>query len=183
MLSNCGAGEDSWESLGLHGDQTSQSERKSVLNVHWKPQLFSPILWLFDAKSQVIGKDPDGGKIEGRRRRGWQRMRCLDGITNWMNIFEQTLGGAEEQGSLACCGPWGCRVGHDWVTEQQHVGRDWSGGSRVALFLTSSSSSNPLTSGCITAFSASVITTPLLSPISLCLCLQRHCDGIYDLPR
>ena len=26
------------------------------------------------------------GKIEGRRRRGWQRMRWLDGITDWMDM-------------------------------------------------------------------------------------------------
>ena len=36
MLSNYGVGEDSSESLGLQGDQTSQSERKSVLNSHRK---------------------------------------------------------------------------------------------------------------------------------------------------
>ena len=36
MLSNCGVGEDSWESLGQQGDQTSQSWRKSTLNIHWK---------------------------------------------------------------------------------------------------------------------------------------------------
>ena len=36
MLLNCGAGEDSCESLGLPGYQTSPSERKSVLNIHWK---------------------------------------------------------------------------------------------------------------------------------------------------
>ena len=36
MLWNCGAGEDSWESLGQQGDQTSQSWRKSTLNIHWK---------------------------------------------------------------------------------------------------------------------------------------------------
>ena len=35
--------------------------------------------------------------------------------------FEQTLGGSEVQGSLACCSPWGSqRVRHDLVTEQQH---------------------------------------------------------------
>ena len=38
-----------------------------------------------DTKSQLIGKDPDAGKIEGRRR-GQQRMRCLDGITNSMDM-------------------------------------------------------------------------------------------------
>ena len=36
MLSNCGVGEDSWESLGLQGDPTSPSKRRSVLAVHWK---------------------------------------------------------------------------------------------------------------------------------------------------
>ena len=33
---NCGVGADPWEYLGLQGDQTSQSSRKSVLNIHWK---------------------------------------------------------------------------------------------------------------------------------------------------
>ena len=33
---NCGVGEDSWESLGLQGDPTRPSSRKSVLGVHWK---------------------------------------------------------------------------------------------------------------------------------------------------
>ena len=36
MLLNCGVGKDSWESLGLQGDPTSPSYRKSVLNIHWK---------------------------------------------------------------------------------------------------------------------------------------------------
>ena len=31
----------------------------------------------------------------------------------------QTPGDGEGQGGLVCCSPWGCRVGHDWVTEQQ----------------------------------------------------------------
>ena len=42
----------------------------------------APILWPPDAKSWHIGKDLDAGKIEGRRRRGRQRMRWLDGVTN-----------------------------------------------------------------------------------------------------
>ena len=41
MLLNCGAGEDSWESLGLQGGQTSQSQRKSVLHIHWKDWCWS----------------------------------------------------------------------------------------------------------------------------------------------
>ena len=51
------------------------------------------------------------GKIEGRRRRGLQRMRWLDGITDSMGmsreIVDRTLRGSEGQGSLVCCGPWG----------------------------------------------------------------------------
>ena len=37
-------------------------------------------------KSQPIGKDPNAGKIEDRRRRGQQRMRWLDGITDAMDM-------------------------------------------------------------------------------------------------
>ena len=41
MLLNCGVGEDSWESLGLQGDPTSPSWRRSVLGVHWKDWCWS----------------------------------------------------------------------------------------------------------------------------------------------
>ena len=46
----------------------------------------TPVLWLPDAKNGLIWKDPDLGKIEGGRRRGRQRMRWLNGITNLMNV-------------------------------------------------------------------------------------------------
>ena len=45
------------------------------------------------------------GKIEGRRK-GRQRMRWLDGVTNSMDEFEQTLRESEGQGSLDCGSPW-----------------------------------------------------------------------------
>ena len=48
------------------------------------------------------------GKIEGRRRKGRQRMRWLDGITDFSgHEFEQSPGDSEGQGSLVCCSPWG----------------------------------------------------------------------------
>ena len=43
-----------------------------------------PILWPPDVKNRLIGKEL--GKIEGERRRGRQRMRWLDGITNSMEL-------------------------------------------------------------------------------------------------
>ena len=50
------------------------------------------------------------GKIEGRRRRGQQRMRWLDGI---INLMDMGLGELRElvmgQGGLACCGSWSCK--------------------------------------------------------------------------
>ena len=53
------------------------------------------------------------GKTEGRRRGttedeivGWHHQ--LDG-----HEFEQDPGVGDGQGSMVCCGPWGCRIGHD----------------------------------------------------------------------
>ena len=54
-------------------------------------------------------------KTEGRRRRGQQRMRWLDAITDVMDmsVSKCQAGVGDGQGSLVCCSPWGHRVGHD----------------------------------------------------------------------
>ena len=46
----------------------------------------APILWPPDGKNWLIGKDPDAGKTESRRRRGWQRVRWLGGITDSIDM-------------------------------------------------------------------------------------------------
>ena len=46
----------------------------------------APILWLPELKNWLITRYPDDGKIEGRRQRGQQRMRWLDGITDPMDM-------------------------------------------------------------------------------------------------
>ena len=47
------------------------------------------------------------GKIEGRRRRGRQRMTWLDGITDSMDMNLNKLQEIVKEGSLACSSPWG----------------------------------------------------------------------------
>ena len=46
----------------------------------------TPILWPPDGNSQLIGIGPDVGKTEGGRRRGQQRIKWLDGITDSMDV-------------------------------------------------------------------------------------------------
>ena len=46
----------------------------------------TPILWPYHAKSWLIGKDSDAGRDWGQEEKGWQWMRCLDGITDLMNM-------------------------------------------------------------------------------------------------
>ena len=68
----------------------------------------APILWPPDAKNDSLEKTLMLSKTEGRRRRGRQRTRWLDGTTDSVHIsFEQSSGYGEGQGSLACCSPWG----------------------------------------------------------------------------
>ena len=67
------------------------------------------------AKTLMLGKLKAGGEGYDRGQDGWMAWltRCKSEQTQ-MGMVD-----GEGQGSLACCSPWGCRVGHDQVTEQQ----------------------------------------------------------------
>jgi len=89
MLLNCGVGEDSCESLGLQGDtyqsilkETSPGCSLEGLMLRLKLQYFGHLKRRVNSLEKTLML----GGIGGRRRRGQQRMRWLDGITNSMDV-------------------------------------------------------------------------------------------------
>ena len=87
MLSNCGAGEDSWESLGLQRSSNQSILKEinpeySLEGLMQKLQYFGHLMGRADSLEKTLMLE----KIEGRRRSGWQRRRWLDGITDSMDI-------------------------------------------------------------------------------------------------
>ena len=117
MFLNCGVGEDSWESLGLQGDPTSPSWRKSVLNIHWKD-------WRWSWNSSTLAtwceelthlKRPwwrERLKVEGegddRGWDGWMASVCTwvwvnsksSDMTDWLNWTELIVYQEEASNSL-----------------------------------------------------------------------------------
>ena len=89
MLLNCDVGEDSWESLGLQEDPTSPSLKEispgcslEGLMLKLTVQYFGHLM----RRADSLGKTLMLGGIGGRRRRGWQKMRWLDGVTGLMDM-------------------------------------------------------------------------------------------------
>ena len=83
----------------------------------------APKLWLPDAKSQLIGKDPDAGKDWGQEK-GVTEDEMV-GPHHWLtgHEFEQALGDSEGQGSLACCSPWGLKESDptEWLNNKDQL--------------------------------------------------------------
>ena len=108
-LSNCGVEKTLESPLGSREIKPVNPKRNQpwIFTGRTYAEAEAPVIWAPDGKSWLIGKDPDVGKIEGRRRREWQMV----GWHHWLNEheFKHTLWHGEGLRSLACCRPWGCK--------------------------------------------------------------------------
>ena len=119
MLLNCGIGEDSWESLGLQGDPTSPSLRRSVLNVHLKDWCWSCNTLATWCEKLTHWKRPwcwerlkAGGEGDDRGWDGWKAP-----LTRWTWVWGNSrswwwTGRPGMPQSMRSQ-----RVGHNWATE------------------------------------------------------------------
>ena len=133
MLLNC-AGED-WESLGLQGDPTNPSWRRSVLGVHWKD-------WCWSWNSNTLAtwceelthlKRPwcwDRLRAGEGDNRGWDGWMASPTQQTWVWINSGSWWWTERPGVLQSMGSQG--VAHDWVTELNSLKRSQLG-DRPAL--------------------------------------------------
>ena len=86
---NCVVGEDCWESLGLHGDQTSQSKGNQswIFIGRTDAKAETPILWPPDANNWLTENDPDAGKDWRQEEKGMKEDEMV-GWHHWLNGHE-----------------------------------------------------------------------------------------------
>ena len=118
MLLNCGVGEDSWESLGLQGDPTSnpKGNQSWIFTRRTDAEAVSPILWPPDAKNWLIGKDPNSGKDWRWEEKGTTEDKMASPTQwTWVCVGSRSWWWTGKPGVLQSIGSQ--KAGHDWATE------------------------------------------------------------------
>ena len=132
MLSHCGAGEDSFKSP-LDCKETQPVHPKgdqSWMFTRWTDARAEPlILWPPDAKSLLIGKDPNVEKDWRWEEKGWQRTRWLDGVTD---STDTSL--SKPQEIVKDWGTW-CTAVHDVAKSRTWLG-GWKTTAKTSVSLT-----------------------------------------------
>ena len=117
MLLDCGVGEDSWESLECKVMKlvNPKGNQSWIFIGRADAEAETPIVGHLIERADSFEKILMLGKIEGGKRRGGQRMRWLDGITDLMMSLSKLQWWTGKAGVLQSMGLQ--RVGHDWATE------------------------------------------------------------------
>ena len=124
MFLNCRVGEDSWKTLGLQGDSTTPSWRKSVLNIHWND-------WCWNWNSNTLatwceelthlkrpwcwGRLKARGEGDDRGYRGWDGWMASPTQWTWVWVNSRSWWWTGRPGVLQSMGSQ--RVKNNWVTE------------------------------------------------------------------
>ena len=110
------------QSVYPKGNQSGILTGRTEAEAETQTPIFSHLMWRTDSLEKTLML----GKMEGGRRKGRQRVRCLDDITDWLegHEFEQAPGVRDEQGSIkhAVLQSMGSqRVGYHWATELKFI--------------------------------------------------------------